>query len=110
MNFFQCIIVESANLIEETLFFFCKRNKNCETHLHVIGTGDDPILAGNEAGASNGKIAYLIKTFISDILNSFSAASHLEIFHHLLVFIVHDMDVTIVQSTQHPWLGRMKIH
>lgn len=35
---------------------------------------------------------------------------YLKVFHHLLVLVVHDMNVTIVKSAQHPWLRGMQIY
>jgi tRNA threonylcarbamoyladenosine modification (KEOPS) complex Pcc1 subunit len=35
---------------------------------------------------------------------------YLEILNHLLVLVIHNMNVSIVQSTQHPWLRWVEIH
>lgn len=81
-----------------------------QTHLHVVGSGDDPVFAGDEAGASNRKIAHLQDYTISLQIYHPRRVTYLEIFHHLLVLVVHDMNMTVVKSAQHPWLGGMEVH
>lgn len=57
-----------------------------DTDLHVVGTSDEPVLPGNEPSTSHRNIA------------------NLKILNQLLVFVVHDVYVAIVQSTQNPGL------
>lgn len=63
-----------------------------DSNLHVIGTGHDPVLPGNEFCTSDRQIA------------------HLERLHELLVLMVPNVYVAAVEGAEHPRLGRMKIH
>lgn len=60
-------------------------------HLHIIGPSHHPILSGHKLGSSDWQIAYL------------------ERLHQTLGLVIPDVDVTLVQRAQHPWLCWMEI-
>lgn len=60
--------------------------------LHVVGAGDDPVLARHELRRSHRQIA------------------HLECLHQGLRLVVPDVDVALIQRAEHPWLRRVEVH
>lgn len=63
-----------------------------DTDLHVIGPGDEPILASHKASGSH--------RYIAD----------LKVLDQLLVLVVHDVYVAIVQGAEHPRLRGVNVY
>lgn len=63
-----------------------------DTDLHVVGSGDDPVLSRYELGSPHRKVAYFKR------------------FNQLLVFVVPHVDIAIVQRAEHPRFGWVEVH
>lgn len=100
MNLLECVVIEDAHLKHDKEKDMKLRKAITKlllsTHLHVVRACDDPVFAGDEASAANRKIANLIKELACIKLHLDCEIIYLKIFHHLLIFVVHDMNVTIV--------------
>lgn len=59
--------------------------------LHVVRTSDDPIFASNKFGCPYGNI------------------TDFESFDESLTFVIPDVDMALIEGTEHPWLRGMEI-